>query len=207
MSRRQEIARAAMELAAESGSHALTHRRIDQRLGLPPGTTSNYARTRRALVRMVIDQIAALADLRGGDEQRPLPGTVAEAVDQLVPALEVTVERGTDTRARMALSIDYLYDEELHRLLTTDSPVRAKLLAEAERMLAALGVPDPARRAVDFIGVMNGLLYDRLAGNGARGERVDARSVLTAWLTGIGARRRPPRPRRTTRARTAGDDG
>lgn len=198
MSRRHDIAVAAMELAADSGSHALTHRRVDQRLGLPPGTTSNYARTRRALVRMVIDEIAALADIRGGEE-RPLPTTVTEAVDQLVPALEVTVERGVDTRARMSLSIDYLYDEELHRQLTADSPVRTKLLAEAEQMLAALGVPAPRQRAVDFIGVMNGLLYDRLAGNGARGEQVDARNVLTAWLTGIGARRKRSSAGRTGR--------
>jgi AcrR family transcriptional regulator len=187
MDRREAIAVAAVELVAEGGTHALTHRRIDRRLGLPEGTTSNYARNRRSLVRLVIDQIAAVADLRGGD--RPLPTTVDEAVDQLVAAFETTVARGTDTRARMALSIDCLQDPELHELLTTESPVRAKLVVEAERMLAGLGVPEPERRAIDFIGIMNGLLYDRLVGNGVRGVRVDAADVLTAWLTGVGARR------------------
>lgn len=186
MGRREAIAAAALELVAEGGSHALTHRRIDRRLGLPEGTTSNYARNRRALVRMAVDEVAALADIRGGNP--PLPRTVAEAVEQLMPALEATIARGTDTRARMALSLDYAQDEELHRLLTTDSPVRVKLLAEAEEMLSGLGVPDPAQRAVDFIGVMNGLLYDRLVGNGVRGTPVDAAHVLTSWLIGIGAR-------------------
>ena len=186
MSRRDDIAGAALELVAEGGSHALTHRRIDRRLGLPEGTTSNYARNRRALVRMAVDEVAALADLRGGDQ--PLPRTVSEAVDQLVPALEKTVLRGTDTRARMILSLDCAGDDELHELLTVRSPIRTKLLAEAERMLDGLGVPDPAARAVDFIGVMNGLLYDRLAGNGVRGARVDAAHVLRAWLIGIGGR-------------------
>jgi AcrR family transcriptional regulator len=184
--RREAIASAAVELVAEGGSHALTHRRIDRRLGLPEGTTSNYARNRRALVRMVIDRVAAIADLRGSDP--PLPATVAEAVDQLVAAFETTVARGVDTRARMALSIDTLHEPELHELLTTASPVRAKLLDEASRMLAGLGVPDPERRAVDFIGIMNGLLYDRLVGNGVRGVPVDAASVLRAWLVGVGAR-------------------
>lgn len=186
MSRREEIAAAALELVAEGGSHALTHRRIDRRLELPEGTTSNYARNRRALVRMAIDEVAALADIRGGNP--PQPRTVNEAVAQLVPALEETIARGVDTRARMALSLDYLHDAELHELLTTQSPVRRKLLAEARDMLTSLGVPDPEQRAVDFIGVMNGLLYDRLAGNGVRGERVDAAHVLRAWLTGIGGR-------------------
>lgn len=186
MDRRSQIAVAAVELVAEGGSHALTHRRIDRRLGLPEGTTSNYARTRRDLVRMVIDRVADVASLRSSEH--PPAITVAEAVAQLVPALEQTIARGVDTRARMALSIDCLNDPELHAMLTTESPVRAKLLTDATQMLAALGVAEPAHRANDFIAVMNGLLYDRLIGNGVRGTPADAAAVLTAWLTGIGAR-------------------
>jgi AcrR family transcriptional regulator len=186
MDRRARIAAAAVELVAEGGSHALTHRRIDRRLGLPEGTTSNYARSRRDLVRLVIDRVADVASLR--PPAKELPRTVTEAVAQLVPAFEETVARGVDTRARMALSIDCLTDPELHDLLTTSSPVRAKLLTDAGEMLTALGVPEPEARAVDFIGVMNGLLYDRLVGNGVRGTPVDAAAVLAAWLIGVGAR-------------------
>jgi hypothetical protein len=185
MSRRDDIATAAVELVAQGGSHALTHRRIDRHLGWPEGTTSNYARTRRDLVRLVIGHVAAVAVLREPPVEPP--GTVDEALAQLLPAFEETVARGVDTRARMALSLDCVSDPELHELLTTRSPVRAKLLTEAEAMLTSLGVPDPAARAVDFIGVMNGLLYDRLVGNGVRGTRVDARAVLRAWLIGVGA--------------------
>ena len=186
MSRRDLIAIAAVELVAEGGSHALTHGKIDRRLGLPPGTTSNYARTRRDLVRLVIDRVADIANLR--EDPSPPPTTVSQAVAQLVPAFEMAVARGTDTRARMALSIDCVEDPELHELLTTRSPVRAKLLGEAEAMLEALGISDPPARAVDFIAVMNGLLYDRLAGNGVRGVQADAAQVLRAWLVGNGAR-------------------
>jgi len=186
VNRREAIAIAAVELVAEGGSHALTHGKIDRRLGLPPGTTSNYARSRRDLVRLVIDRVADIANLR--DDPSPAPDTVSEAVAQLVPAFERAVARGTDTRARMALSIDCIADPELHELLTTKSPVRAKLLGEAETMLAALGVPDPSARATDFIGIMNGLLYDRLVGNGVRGIHVDAAQVLRAWLIGSGGR-------------------
>jgi AcrR family transcriptional regulator len=186
MDRRAAIAGAAVELVAEGGAHALTHRKIDRRLGFPEGTTSNYARTRRDLIRMVIDRVAELAQLR--PDVHTAPRTVSEAVAQLVAAFEEAVARGVDTRARMALSIDCLSDPELHDLLTTSSPVRSKLLAEATVMLAGLGVPDPQARAIDFIGVMNGLLYDRLVGNGVRGRPVDAAAVLTAWLRGLGAR-------------------
>lgn len=187
MDRREALGHAALELVAEGGPHALTHRRIDRRLDLPDGTTSNYARTRRDLVRLVVDRVAAVADLRPPGEA--LPTTIEGAVPQLVAAFEQAVARGDDTRARMALSLECRQDAELHELLTTRSPIREKLLEEATAMLVALGVPAPTRRAVDFIGIREGLLYDRLAGSGSRGAPVDAAAVLTAWLIGIGARR------------------
>jgi hypothetical protein len=172
-----------MELVAEGGSHALTHRRIDRRLGLPDGTTSNYARKRRDLVLLVVHRIAEIAHLRPPDA--PLPRTIEQAVSQLTGAFEEVVARGVDTRARMALSVDCRHDPELHALLTTESPVRATVLDQAQRLLDALGVPEADKRAVDLVGIINGLLYDRLIGNGVRGTPVDAAAVLTAWLRGV----------------------
>lgn len=183
MARRDDIAQAAMELAAEGGGHTLTHRRIDRRLGLPEGTTSNYARTRRDLVRMVVERIADRALLRAPDA--PPPRTVDEAVEQLTALFENVVASGVDIRARMALTIDCLSDPELHALLTTESPVRATVLAQARQLLDQLGVPDLEQRAVDLVGVMNGLFYDRLIGNGLRGTPADPAAVLRAWLTGV----------------------
>lgn len=190
MSRRDDIAQAAMELVAEGGGHALTHRRIDRRLGLPEGTTSNYARSRRDLVLMVAQRIADIAHLR--PPEAPPARSVEEAVEQLVVAFEEVVARGVDTRARLALTIDGIGDPELHAMLTTESPIRATILEQATRLLGQLGVADVEQRAVDMVGVMNGLFYDRLVGTGLRGTRVDAAAVLRAWLVGVGARTEPP---------------
>lgn len=183
MARRDDIAQAAMELVAEGGSHALTHRRIDRRLGLPEGTTSNYARTRRDLVMMVIQRIAGIAHLR--PPQAPPPRSIDEAVEQLTAAFEEVAGRGVDIRARMALQIDSWADPDLHALLTTESPVRATVLGQARQTLRHLGVPDVDQRAIDLIGIMNGLFYDRLIGYGLRGTPVDAAAVLKAWLIGV----------------------
>lgn len=172
-----------MELVAEGGSHALTHRRVDRRLGLPEGTTSNHARTRRELTLMVVQRVADIAYLR--PSEAPLPRTIDEAVEQLTAAFEEVAARGVDTRARMSLSMDCLPDPELHALVTTDSPVRATVLDQARRLLDALGVPDSEQRAVDLAGILNGLFYDRLVGHGVHGTRVDAAAVLRAWLTGV----------------------
>ena len=185
MTRRDDIAAAAMELVAEGGTHALTHRRVDRRLGLPEGTTSNYARSRRELMLLVVQQVAAVAHLL--PPEAPAPRTAEEAVQQLTKAFEGVVARGVDTRARMSLSIDTLHDPELHALLTTDSPVRATVLEQARRLLEGLGVPDSEQRAIDLAGIMNGLFYDRLVGHGVHGTPVDAEAVLRTWLTGVSA--------------------
>jgi hypothetical protein len=132
---------------------------------------------------MVIRRIAGIAHLRAPDA--PPPRTIDEAVEQLTASFEDVVARGVDIRARMALTIDCLSDPELHALLTTKSPIRATVLEQARQVLDQLGVSDVEQRAVDLIGVMNGLFYDRLIGNGLRGMPVDAAAVLKAWLTGV----------------------
>lgn len=183
MSRRDDIAYAATELVAEGGGHALTHRRIDRRLGLPEGTTSNYARTRRDLILMVVEHIASIAQLR--EPAAPPPRTIEEATRQLVDAFEMVAARGTDIRARIALTIDCQDDPELYALLTTESPIRDTITKQAEELLDHLGIPDSTQRAIDLIAIMNGLFYDRLIGYGVLGPAADAASVLHAWLTGV----------------------
>ncbi len=185
MSRRDEIAQAAMELIAEGGGHALSHRRIDRRLGVPEGTTSNYARTRRDLILMVVQRIASIAQLR--EPAAPPPRTIDEATGQLVDAFDTVVARGADIRARMALTIDCQDDPELYALLTTDSPVRETITDQARELLEQLGIPDSRQRAIDLIAIMNGLFYDRLIGYGVLGTPADAAAVLRGWLTGISA--------------------
>lgn len=53
------IGSAAIEVLAEAGSRGFTHRAVDQRAGLPEGTTSRYARTRAALLVLAADALFA----------------------------------------------------------------------------------------------------------------------------------------------------
>ncbi|MDX6295052.1 MAG: hypothetical protein QOH50_4127 [Kribbellaceae bacterium] len=48
--RRTQLADAGLAVLAESGARGLTHRAVDAAAGLPAGTTSNYFRTRDALL-------------------------------------------------------------------------------------------------------------------------------------------------------------
>ena len=50
--------RAAVEEVGDNGIRALTHARVDARAGLPKGSTSNWFRTRAALVAGVVAHLA-----------------------------------------------------------------------------------------------------------------------------------------------------
>ena len=59
------MADAAIAVLADHGGRGLTHRAVDQAAGLPPGTTSNYARTREALLTLALTRIAELDAAEG----------------------------------------------------------------------------------------------------------------------------------------------
>ena len=72
---------AAIELLGTEGLRALTHVRVDRRAGLPKGSTSNYFRTRAALLTGVVDRIL--------ERELPLVGATftPTSADDLVEAL------------------------------------------------------------------------------------------------------------------------
>ncbi|MFC7482775.1 TetR/AcrR family transcriptional regulator [Luedemannella flava] len=56
VNRRDDLLDAAITVLGEGGMRALTHRAVDAAAGLPAGSTSNYFRTRDALLGAVIDR-------------------------------------------------------------------------------------------------------------------------------------------------------
>jgi AcrR family transcriptional regulator len=63
--RTRQVGDAAIAVLADQGARGLTHRAVDQAAGLPPGTTSNYARTREALLTLALSRIAELDAAEG----------------------------------------------------------------------------------------------------------------------------------------------
>ena len=60
MSRRAEIADAAISTLARDGMRGLTHRAVDRAAGLPEGSASYYFRTRQALLQATVERLAEL---------------------------------------------------------------------------------------------------------------------------------------------------
>ncbi|GGL31232.1 TetR/AcrR family transcriptional regulator [Planomonospora parontospora] len=58
--RAELVAETAITLLAERGMRGLTHRAVDEAAGLPPGSTSNLARTRSALLELALARLTEL---------------------------------------------------------------------------------------------------------------------------------------------------
>ncbi|WP_285691107.1 TetR/AcrR family transcriptional regulator [Actinoplanes sp. NBRC 103695] len=191
--RRPALADAAIAIVARDGLRALTHRAVDRELDLPAGSTSYYLRTRRQLIEAIVHRLATrtVTDLRPvAAPARTVPAaparTVPAAAKSLAAGLDLLAQRPDDHRARYALSVDLTSDPELHALITSRSPIRAGTLAAAEAALDAIGVRQPARHAPGLVALIDGLLFDRVAGGGLDPDaRPPAEPLIRAYLTGL----------------------
>lgn len=151
---------AAVELVGEYGVRALTHARVDERAGLPPGSTSNWFRTRRALLTGVHDWIAE----RERDDLDPATLPPIRGIDDLVEALCVVTQRQVEphavrTRARYALFLELAGDPELGPRLQQE---HRRFRQWTEQVLTAAGIPDPATATRAVMALLDGLLLHRL---------------------------------------------
>ena len=157
---RARALKAAVELLGAEGVRALSHARVDARASLPPGSTSNWFRTRRALLVGIVDWIAEQerADL----DPAAMP-TITE-LEELIAGLCAMVELQTGpfvtrTRARYALFLELAADPELGEPLRRQ---RHEFERWTERILTAVGIADPVPASRALMALGDGLLLHRL---------------------------------------------
>ena len=106
--RRERLLDAAIELVGAQGLTGLTHRAVDAAADVPTGTTSNYWRTRQALLDALIDRVVARERDRWEQlTQATFPSTARELAGTL--AVLARVATGPDRAlvlARYALLIE-----------------------------------------------------------------------------------------------------
>jgi DNA-binding transcriptional regulator YbjK len=157
---RERALEAAVELLGVEGVRALTHVRVDQRAGLPTGSTSNWFRTRRALLVGVIDWIVE----RELEELDPLTVPADQGLDAFLDGLCGMVELQIEpyavrTRARYALFLELAGDPEIGRRLQHG---HRRLQQWTEQILTDLGIADPVVTSRALMAVLDGLLLHRL---------------------------------------------
>ncbi|WP_265522448.1 TetR/AcrR family transcriptional regulator [Oerskovia flava] len=151
---------AAVELLGTEGVRALTHARVDDRAGLPPGSTSNWFRTRRALLGGAVDWIAE----RERADFEPAATTAITGADELIEGLCAMAELqtgrfATRTRARYALFLELAGDPELGEPLRRQ---RHEFERWMERIVVAVGISDPVPATRTLMALADGLLLHRL---------------------------------------------
>ncbi|GAA1422379.1 TetR/AcrR family transcriptional regulator [Agrococcus citreus] len=172
---RDRIAAAALELLGTEGVRALTHRRVDQRAGLPEGSTSNHFRTRAALLAGATDAIVA-AELPGVLALRA--GSADELVDAIAALVEaVTGPARTMTTARHVLFLEAAHDPVLRVQLSAS---RAGYVAAMVAALETLGAAEPHAAAEALMGLSEGLILHRIA----RHDASDPRPAIAVAVRG-----------------------
>jgi DNA-binding transcriptional regulator YbjK len=187
MSRRTDIADAAIATLARAGMRGLTHRAVDRAAGLPEGSVSYYFRTRQALLQATVERLAEL-DVA---EVPPLPRqdqdleAFAHAAAEL---LQRWLTTGRERQlARYELALEATRRPELRTVLVAAGAGLRAMIAER---FAAAGVPEPQRRADDFAALLDGLIFGQIAGSGTRRLTApDLRAIIGAIVTALTSRR------------------
>ena len=192
MSRRAEIADAAITTLARDGMRGLTHRAVDRAAGLPEGSASYYFRTRQALLQATVERLAEL------DSAEMLPSTglpvqSGHELDAFALAAASIIDNWLTTGrerqlARYELALEATRRPELRdALIASGAAIRAMVASQ----FAAAGIRQPGQRAANFVAFVDGLVFDQIAGAGARNltsaDLVAAIRTLLAAVTGTGA--------------------
>ncbi|MQA17170.1 MAG: TetR family transcriptional regulator [Pseudonocardiaceae bacterium] len=159
------IGDAAITVLAERGMRGLTHRAVDEIAGVPPGSTSYYARTRAALLELALTRLTALdeADLAVTPQLRAVEDTaaLAEVVALLLTSL---LDAGrVRTLARYELALEATRRPGLRERYDSAGGVIRRHAAD---LLAAAGSTDPQRHARLLTAWCDGVLFDSIAGAG-----------------------------------------
>lgn len=164
--RRAVIGDAAITLLAEQGMRGLTHRAVDRQAELPTGSTSYYARTRAALLELTINRMAELDEADAGSRAESADDGLEALTEELTGYLRRALTTGRKRAlARYEFALEATRRPELREVYDRAG---TNVRAAAEHYLGAAGSSAPKRQARSLIAWCEGMVFDSLAGAGAR---------------------------------------
>jgi DNA-binding transcriptional regulator YbjK len=183
--RRTEIADAALAVLGTEGSRGLTHRAVDEAAGRPPGSTSNYFRTREALLEAAARRHLELdmppAELLEAltEDKTPLSREQLQAL--ILAALEPVLAESTRGRliARYELTLESTRRPELHEVMDELRRTVAELIAIA---LRRSDCKDPELHARHLVAVLDGIAVDQVSGTSPTLDRAATEQLIDRFL-------------------------
>jgi AcrR family transcriptional regulator len=184
--RRRALTDAAIDLLAASGVHGVTHRAVEQAAGLPPGTASNYFRSREALLVAAAHRIVELHHADMDRVAQPHTATMlgatsaatsaAAIADQVIDLLATSLLTAATTlrsryQAIYELQLEAVRRPALASALTGLADSSTRLAADQH---SAFGLPIPAAAIPTLITLYGGALFTLVT---APAERISEQFV------------------------------
>ncbi|MEU8489102.1 TetR family transcriptional regulator [Streptomyces sp. NPDC048641] len=161
--RAEVIADAALDLLAERGMRGLTHRAVDEAAGLPQGSTSNYARTRLALLEATVRRLAVRESRVLAMDELPDP---AGGIDSLVDGMALALHRYLTNHPQLLICRYELALEATRRpeLRAFFDATGAQFHEPLTALLRAAGSRDPERHTLSLVAWSEGIMFSCVAG-------------------------------------------
>ncbi len=164
-SRATDTVDAAIKILGAHGARALTHRAVDRELGVPEGSTSNYFRTRHALLEAVFKQICAL-DILFIERLAEISSSMEPGFESVVRLVTTAldnwlVEPQHRQRQRARIEI-YLISSGDEKLASVVSEFRDEFRRRLTEVFAHLGVRVDQGGMRLVISLADGMILDEL---------------------------------------------
>ncbi|WP_109506895.1 TetR/AcrR family transcriptional regulator [Nocardioides speluncae] len=159
LARREALLRAAIELLAEGGARAVTHRAVAARAKVPLAATTYYFEsigklTEEALRLHMTERVEELHELAAG-------ATAGQSVTEIAERfIEALIDReSAAVVAQFEVFLEAARNPALRDVVAYSLEASEKL---AEEILAALGARRPAQAATALVAMVNGFALNRL---------------------------------------------
>jgi DNA-binding transcriptional regulator YbjK len=158
--RRTQILDVAIDILCDDGVGGLTHRQVDTRAGLPAGTTSNYFRTRQALLEATAARTVDLHWQRVAALQKAVGPLTREALKALmIRMLEPEEQFRRSTLARFELFMESTRRAELQPFVRDLQAAAVKL---ATLIVEAADFTPTPERIDELSRLLNGFVFSNL---------------------------------------------
>jgi DNA-binding transcriptional regulator YbjK len=158
--RRNQILDAAIDILCDDGVGGLTHRHVDTRADVPAGTTSNYFRTRQALLEATAARTVDLHWQRVEALQSAVGPMSRDALKALmIRMLDPDEQFRRWTLARFELFMESTRRKELQPLM---KELQAAAVKSATLIFEAAGFTPAPERMDELSRVLNGFVFSNL---------------------------------------------
>lgn len=184
IARREALLQAALEIVAEQGIGAVTHRAIAARAGLPLSTTSYFFGSLEDLLLEALRHFAEQELARYDAVARTLTENTL-STDEAIDAFVALVAAQPSRRAIGQFEA-YLEAARRPELRDQIAAVLDAFAAPVETALAAAGIRDPAGAARALVALADGFALQRLVRGADQGDAVALAAAVRALLAGWG---------------------